>query len=262
MPDWEIVTVPFSSEPGHDMWRGPDRILGSLGIKPDKRLESSRQEGDVASWQALCQSFQARFADGLDPTRRWLFVAGECTVAPLPVGSLQRFHSAVQVVWIDAHGDIHTPESSTSGFLGGMPLNVLIGGSLPSVAEAARLQPVPIERVTMVGTHDLDPPEARLLEQLGIPIVNDPEALAQRVRAIGVPAYVHVDVDVLDLAENPAQSYPSTGGFLVSELTAIVKGLLDTSHVAAVSVCAYSPGLDVHDRGLQSVQKIVRTVLR
>jgi arginase len=261
MTDWQIVTVPFSSEPGHDMWRGPDRIVDSLGITPWRRLDIDRQDLDVSSWETLCQTFQQRLADGLNPTRPWLFVAGECTVAPIPVGALQRHHSVIQVIWIDAHGDIHTPETSTSGFLGGMPLNVLIGGSLPIIAKAAHLHPVPIERLTMVGTRDLDPPEARLIEQLGIATVNDPDAISQRVRSIGLPAYVHVDVDVLDLQENPAQSYPSPGGFSLQQLTAILTGLLKMPLVAAVTVCAYSPGLDVNERGLQSVQAIMRTIV-
>lgn len=261
MRNWQIVTVPFSSEPGHDMWRGPDVVMESLHLKPWQRLALERQAQDVASWVSLCQAFEERVTVGLDPARPWLFVAGECTIAPMPVGALQRYHSAVQVVWIDAHGDIHTPTTSTSGFLGGMPLNVLIGGSLPTVAQAARMQPVAVQHVTMVGTRDLDPPEAQLIESLGLTPLDDAEAIEKRVRAIGLPAYVHVDVDVLDLAENPAQSYPHQGGLSVAQLQAIVDGLVQTSLVAAITVCAYSPGLDINDQGLKSVQAIMNAIL-
>lgn len=261
MFEWQVVAVPFSSEPGHDMWRGPETILNHLGIEPDIWTPVPVQEATVGAWQALAQSFRDQMAPRLKTDRLWLVLSGECTVAPLPVGALQRAFGPTQVIWIDAHGDIHTPASSTSHFLGGMPLNCLMGGSLTEVREAAGAQPVQVDQVTMVGTRDLDPPEAALIQDLGIVRLNQPQAIRERIQAVGLPAYVHVDIDVLDPIVNPAASYPSPSGLSVEQLLATLDAIGSSGLMRAVTVTAYSPGLDREQQGLRAAARVVQSLL-
>jgi len=261
MKDWQIVAVPFSSEPGHDMWRGPERILASMALEPWQWAPIPLDEASVEGWRRLAEAFRDEVSPDLQSDRPWLFITGECTVAPMPVGALQRVYGAVQVVWIDAHGDIHTPDSSTSHFLGGMPLNLLMGKSLESVRQAAGAQAVPIEHVTMVGTRDLDPAEERFIRDWNIEPIDDTREIRRRVEAIGLPAYVHVDIDVLDPKVNPAASYPSPRGMTLEALLTILRDLSSTGLMRAVTVAAYSPGLDVDAKGLSAASAIVRQLL-
>ncbi len=259
--DWQIIALPFSSEPGHDMWRGPSAILKALDLKPAVWVPVPIDEPTIEGWQALAKEFRQVVTPQLKADRPWLFVTGECTAAPLPVGALQHVYGPVQVVWIDAHGDIHTPESSTSHFLGGMPLNLLIGGSLGEVRQAAGTDPIPLDHVTMVGTRDLDPAEAGLIRQSGIVPLYDPEAIRTRVAAIGLPAYLHVDIDVLDPTVNPAASYPSPGGMTLEALVGILEQLATTGLIKAATVAAFSPGLDRDNLGLVAATRVMHQLL-
>src|SRR3954465_11389235 len=73
------------------------------------------------------------------------------------------------VVWFDAHGEATTPETTTSGFLDGMGIAILTGAcwrTMPS--SIPRFEPLPGERVALIGSRDLEPPETALLEHLGV----------------------------------------------------------------------------------------------
>ncbi len=261
MKPWQIIAVPFSSEPGHDMWRGPKNVIDSMGFAAWRELPVPLVEPSPTAWEKLCRQFQKDIAPDLDSQKPWLFIAGECTVAPIPVGALQAHHPEIQVVWIDAHGDIHTPESSHSKFLGGMPLNLLLGGSLESVRIAAGARPVLRDHVTMVGTRDLDPPETQYLQSYGLTPLYAESTIVDRIKTINLPAYVHVDVDVLDPKENPAASYASPQGMSLNTLRSLISALLSTGLVRAVTVCAYSPAFDVEQQGLHCVQEVIQTIL-
>lgn len=259
--DWQIVALPFSSEPGHDMWRGPSAILQALGLTPSVWVPVPIDEPTIEGWRALAAEFRRVVTPQLKANCPWLFISGECTAAPLPVGAFQQVYGPVQVVWIDARGDIHTPESSTSHFLGGMPLNLLIGRSLSEVREAAGADPVPLDSITMVGTRDLDPAEAVFIRESGMVPFYDPETIRTRVAAIGLPAYVHVDIDVLDPTINPAAAYPSHGGMMLQTLLETLQELATTGLIKAATVAAYSPGLDRDKLGLEAATRVVRQLL-
>src|SRR5574342_910901 len=94
---------------------------------------------------------------GVRPT----VLSGDCTTSIGTVAGLQRAGIDPGVVWFDAHGDLQTMETTTSGYLGGMPLRILVGYRPELVSERVGLRAVPEEQVVLVGARDLDPPEVR-----------------------------------------------------------------------------------------------------
>ena len=63
------------------------------------------------------------------------------------------------LVWLDGHGDFNIPETSPSGFLGGMPLAMMVGRGDPAFGRSVGLTPISEQDVWLVGARDIDPPE-------------------------------------------------------------------------------------------------------
>src|SRR5687768_4455311 len=148
-----------------------------------------------------------------------LIVGGDCLVALGAVsGLLDPPNTAV--VWLDAHGDFNTPETTISGYLGGMALACAVGRGLSDLRELCKLiTPVPEHNVALIGVRDLDPAEERLLLSSSVMLVRGPELVRGSValdRALdslsSLPQlYLHVDIDVLDPVEAPGMDYPVAG---------------------------------------------------
>ncbi|MCX9190914.1 arginase [Carbonactinospora thermoautotrophica] len=173
--------------------------------------------------------------------------SGDCTTALGTVAGLQRAGLDPAVVWFDGHGDLHTPESSRSGYLGGMPLRMLAGAGDPTVAERIGLWPVSEERMVLVDARDLDPPEKVYLAGSGIrrcPV----QGLAEDVLPDGA-VYLHLDFDVVDPADLSGLRFPAPGGPRLAQVLAAALQVVRTGRVAAVGLaCTWHPGRGVGAR--------------
>src|SRR6185503_8434310 len=119
-----------------------------------------------------------------------LVVGGDCLVAIGVLAGL-RDPANTGVAWIDAHGDFNTPETTTSGYLGGMPLACAVGRGLDELRAHAKLgAPVPERNVALIGARDLDPPEERALAASAVTLVranelgDDPAPLGRALDAL------------------------------------------------------------------------------
>lgn len=167
-----------------------------------------------------------------------LVMSGDCTTSLGVVAGLQRAGIAPSLVWFDAHGDVQSPETSASGYLGGFPIRQLAGGADRTVPERIGLRVVPQEDIVLVDARDLDPPEAAYLEASAIRRVP--------VGAIPVPdspIYLHLDCDVIDAADLPGLLFPVPGGPSLTAVAAAVRGVLATGSVVAIGLgCTWRPG--------------------
>jgi arginase len=167
-------------------------------------------------------------------------LSGDCTTSLGVVAGLQRAGRDPHVVWFDGHGDVQTPETTSSGYLGGFPVRQLVGGSDRTAPERLGLRPVPEEDVVLVDARDLDPPEAEYLARSAIRRVPVDELGA--VIPPG-PVYLHVDVDVTDSGDLPGLLFPAPGGPALTAVTDAVRNIVAAGGVAAVGLaCTYRPG--------------------
>jgi arginase family enzyme len=137
------------------------------------------------------------------PTRP-LVLGGCCCAHVGAVRELARRHGRVAVVWLDAHGDLNTPESSPSGNAWGMPLRMLIDAGDVAAAD-----------VTLLGARNLDPPEARFIEAAGI---------RRELGELPGNVYVALDCDVAAPSELDVWM-PEPGGIRLDELEALLATL-------------------------------------
>ena len=183
-------------------------------------------------------------ADAVARAARPLLLSGDCPAALGTVAGLQRRHSDVAVVWLDAHGDFNTPAITISGYLGGMPLAMLTGRGPELFCDPLGLRPVADTDVVLAAARDLDPAEREALTVSQVRRVPaDPAAITSALDGIGrTPVYLHLDVDVIDSAQLPGLRFPSGPGPSVTQIEECLAAVCTTADVRAACIaCAWLP---------------------
>jgi arginase len=221
-----------------------DEYLPGLDVPlpPDTVITTDLSAGDV--WDrlsALYSGVAAAVAGEAGHGGCPVVVSGDCTTALGTVSGLQRAGIEPGIVWFDAHGDVQTLETTTSGYLGGLPLRLLVGYRPELIAARLGLRAVPERQVTLVGARDLDPPEVSYLAGAQIR-----RSQVQELDAAGLPRgpfYVHLDLDVIDPAQLPGLRLPVPGGPSPAQVAGALNALLGTGRVAAIGIaCTWYPG--------------------
>jgi arginase len=165
-----------------------------------------------------------------------VLLAGDCSISLTTLPAALRNRPDARVLWLDAHGDYNTPQTTGSRFLGGMCLAGACGEWDAGLAE-----PVPPERVVLAGVRDLDEEERRLLEESAATVIgaSTVETLVAVKNALdGAPAFIHLDLDVLDPEHFPAQ-FPSAGGLHPDKLYDLLDSVTEDCELIGVEVTAF-----------------------
>ncbi|MBN1203095.1 MAG: arginase family protein [Anaerolineae bacterium] len=246
----------------------------SLGEKLDERNEVAavRDSGLAQAIGATWVDITPDFAASLDPVtavnralahtiiahrdRVPLILAGDCTSA---IGAAKGLlgDDGLGVVWLDAHGDFNTPETSPSGFLGGMPLAMLAGRGEQHLMAGVELPPLSEKNIVLTDARDLDPGEAASLKTSAVTHLPDIHDLLTAPLP-STPIYVHLDVDVVNPDEMPGMSYPAPGGPSLEETAAVIKRVARDGHVIGLLVGLWNEDLVSDDRALQGTLKLMR----
>ena len=189
--------------------------------------------------EGLAESVRRCLEEGECPVS----VAGDCCTTLGMLAGLRRAGSEPSLLWFDAHGDFNTPETSPSGFLGGMPLAILVGRGDDTLRRALDLAPLAEDRVVLTDARSLDPLERQLLESSAVVHRPRVEELTTAPLPDG-PLWVHFDADVVDAAESPAHRYPALDGPSSETVAAVFRRIAETGRLAAVSVSTWDPALD------------------
>lgn len=240
-----LIQAPYWLGREHEVWGlGPARLAGAIGgesviVDPPPPANSETN----ASFE-LIRAVAGAVRDTVEAGRFPLVLAANCFTA---VGTVAGLRSDVGVIWFDAHGDFHTPDSSPTGFLDGMGLALLLGeGWLEARRTVEGLRPIPGEHALLVGARDIDPTEeprfaASPLARADARTLPDAlDALARRVNAV----YLHLDLDVLDPSVARVNAYAADGGFTADELEEAVATISTRFEIAAAAMTAYDPSLD------------------
>ena len=158
-----------------------------------------------------------------DLPARPLVLGGCCCSHVGAVEGLAARHGHVAVLWLDAHGDLNTPETSPSGNEWGMPLRTLLDRGTLAAADVA-----------LWGARNLDPPEEEFIAAAGIG--DDPDALLTRADAV----YVALDCDVFD-PDEVAVFMPEPGGPLLAEVEQLLARVRDSGKLMGVGFTGLAP---------------------
>ena len=170
-------------------------------------------------------------------------VAGDCCSSIGILAGLQQAGVDPTLVWFDAHGDFNTWETTPSGFLGGMPLAMLVGKGEQTIMVGVGTGVLREEQVVLSDARDLDPGEREAVAGSNLVHLQNVRDLLEYQPPPG-PIWVHFDTDVIDPAEAPAMNYPAPGGPSVADLREVFSYLAATGQVTAVSISTWNPELD------------------
>jgi arginase len=158
----------------------------------------------------------------------------------------------VGLIYVDAHGDFNTPETTLSGMLGGMDVAAAAGLCLTNLRGTSGLDvPLPSRNIVLAGVRDTDPLEQQLIEREKIAVLSvaDLRSRSDRFRRqlAGLSArvdriYVHVDMDVLDPREVSGHSLAVPNGPSSAELAAAIAEMFRDAKAAAIGIASTPTG--------------------
>ena len=196
-----------------------------------------------------------------------LILAGNCNTAA--IGALAGMGGERQgIVWLDAHGDFNTPESTETGFLDGMGLAMATGRCWASMTRRVPgFKPVDPRRVLLVGGHDLDASEPEDIPRSGMThltpeaLRRDGSAAALAALATADAAYLHIDLDVHGREHGRVNDFQPAAGLSPREVGDLVVGAMAALPVRAAAVTAYNPACDQDGRIARIAVDLIATLL-
>ncbi|GAA1468397.1 arginase family protein [Microbacterium thalassium] len=240
---------------------GAEAIAGDLPRSACTRVDVPLEAGEeidtgvhrYSSLRRIRDLVSATAGAGDEPA---MIVGGDCGVAVAAVARSAAADPDLALVWLDAHPDLHTPETSESGAFSGMALRAVLGEGADGLALApGTVRP---DRVIIAGARSFDPAEDEAVRSLGITTLAaadlaDPERLAQAVAATGASSvHIHVALDVLDPADMTGVTSAEPFGVPVTQLVAAIAAVRQATPVAGSSIAGFapsSPAAAVEDMG-------------
>lgn len=217
---------------------------GAIPLDGDTFAPELPEAGQWERLGALYDGVADEVATRLRSGDRATVVSGDCLTALGTLTGVQRTGLNPALIWFDAHGDVHTLDSSTSGYLGGMALRFALGAAPEALARKLNPRALKEKQVTLVDARDLDPAELSYLETAAIA-----RAGVDEVEVPDAAVVLHVDVDVIDAAELPGLLFPASGGPARDTVLAAVRRVLESGRVVALDIaCPWEPGQDTENR--------------
>jgi arginase len=237
-----LVLAPFDlGHEGTGTGAGPDAIAHRLGAEGASRVPAPAPAGhELGTSFAVNRALAAHVRDVEAAGGRPLVLAGNCH-ATQAVARAGR-----GVVWLDAHGDFHTPETTTGGYVDGCALAMVTGEAFHALcAGVPGWSPVDPAHVVLAGVRDVDPGEEDRFAASPLAVVrgDDPvtpalDDLAARVATV----HVHVDLDVL---AGPANRFSPPGGLSPAALLERLDAVAARFEIASATLASYDPAVDI-----------------
>jgi len=212
---------------------------------------------------AVCRRVHAMTRASLDAGALPVVIGGDHSVA---AGSVAASAEAVRtttgkplgVIWVDAHGDMNTPQTSESGNVHGMPLAALLGQPPEELSEIGTPPSLLPEHTVLVGIRNLDDREKDQIRAAGVHVFTmkdvDRDGIARVAeRAIALASdgtgglHVSFDLDVCDPSVAPGVGTPVRGGFDYREAHMLMELVADSQRLVALDLVEVNPTLDVHN---------------
>ncbi len=206
-------------------------------------LTSADRDGRMGDYH---RPLASHVADLARRGQRVTSIGGDCCAPIAVLAGLQRAGVRPVLLWLDAHGDFNTEETTVSGFVGGMPLAKITGRGDQALVRGTGLEPLSDTEVVLFDARDLDPAERELLVASGVSHVTRLDDLLKAVP--DAPLYVHFDADVISPADAPAMLFPAPGGPSADALGAFARTLHDSREVVAVSMTPWATERDTDGR--------------
>lgn len=225
----------------------------------------------------VCQKLSNEVYEALKSGRKPIVLGGDHSIAMGTVSGVSRFakdsRQSLGLIWIDAHADMNTPESTHTGNIHGMPLSVILGHGFPDLIslEGGNVKVKP-HNVALIGIRTLDSEEKELCRKSGVRYFTmreiDERGMAAVTReAISVATngtmgfHLSFDIDGIDPMYAPGVSTPVTGGLSYREAHLILEMLADTKKLLSMEFVELNPMRDIEHKTAGLVVDLVQSAL-
>ena len=239
--------------------------IGNINVKQaeemhygDKKAKYLNEIGETC--KGLAEIVQRTLEEGLLP----LVLGGDHSIAAGSMaGVAANFRpkeKTVGYIWLDAHGDMNTPETSPSGNVHGMPLAAVMGYGAPELTELLGFKPKAEPRnVAMVGIRELDSKEKRLVKESGVHVLTMRDIDERGMREVMTEALrfasddtagiaVSLDMDFVDPEDAPGVGTPVRGGVTYREAHLALEMIADSRAMVCFELVEINPVIDLHNK--------------
>lgn len=252
--------------------------LGNVAVPQRETLAADDAElPELRAITGVCRELARMTADTVRAGGFPLVLGGDHSLAAGSVAgvatALAERDQRLGLIWLDAHGDLNTPQTSSTGNVHGMPVAHLLGHGDAEFSSLAGFRPaVRAEHVAMVGLRDLDPPERDAIRRLGIAAYTTRDIDERGLHAVMTEAiarvsegtggiHVSCDADWIDPSEAPGVGTPVRGGATYREAHLAMEMLADTAHVISMDFVELNPTLDRHNVTADLGVELIASVL-
>ena len=245
---------------GHDVEEG-----GNIPVAiAEQKKEGQPNAKYLKEITATCIKHAELIVKTLEAGKIPLVLGGDHSVAAGTVAGVAEFerrkNEKIGLIWIDAHADMNTPETSPSGNVHGMPLAALVGLGPPELANIFDFSPkVAAENCVLVGARDIDAAEKENIRKAGIEVFTMRDIDERGMRAIMEEAlrlagrdtagyHVSLDMDWIDPEDAPGVGTPVRGGATYREAHLAMEIIADHARMLSFEIVEVNPVIDEHNQ--------------
>ena len=239
--------------------------LGNLSVKqPEEMPIGEKRAKYLQEIAETCSDVAAAAEKSLSEGFLPLVLGGDHSIAAgVAAGVASYFRKdrkQIGYLWLDAHGDMNTPETSPSGNVHGMPLAVIMGYGAPELVDLLGFKPkAEPGNIVIVGARDLDAQERKIVKKSGVHVFTMRDIDERGMREVMSDALkyamddtggiaVSLDMDFVDPADAPGVGTPVRGGVTYREAHLAMEMIADTESMVSLEVVEINPILDEHNR--------------
>jgi arginase len=239
--------------------------IGNLSVKqPEEMPVGEKRAKYLQEIAETCADVAAAAEKALSEGFLPLVLGGDHSIAAgVAAGVANHFRKEkkqIGYLWLDAHGDMNTPESSPSGNVHGMPLAVIMGYGAPELVDLLGFKPkAEPGNIVIVGARDLDAQERKIVKKSGVHVFTMRDIDERGMREVMSDALKHamddtagiavsLDMDFVDPADAPGVGTPVRGGVTYREAHLAMEMIADTESMVSLEVVEINPILDEHNR--------------
>lgn len=239
--------------------------IGNISVRQPEEMQIGEKRAKYVEEIAdACKDLGAAVQKSLEEGYLPLVLGGDHSIAAGSIsGVAAHFHKdkkQIGCIWLDAHSDMNTPESSPSGNVHGMPLAGILGYGVPELYDLYDYKPkVEPQNVVLVGMRDLDTPEKKLIKKLGVRVFTMRDIDERGMREVMADALkyamddtdgiaVSLDMDFVDPSDAPGVGTPVRGGVTYREAHLAMEMIADSEAMASMEIVEINPVIDEHNR--------------
>lgn len=239
--------------------------IGNISVKqPEEMSYGEKRAKYLAEIADACKDLGAMVEKSLEESMMPVVLGGDHSIAAGTLSGVaahfKKKEKKIGLIWLDAHGDINTPESSPSGNVHGMPLAAAMGYGATELVELQGFKPkVEPQNISLVGIRDLDSQEKKLAKKSGVHVFTMRDIDERGMREVMSDALkyamddtdgisVSLDMDFVDPSDAPGVGTPVRGGVTYREAHLAMEMLADTEAMVSLEIVEINPVIDEHNR--------------